>query len=137
MKFLLAGIFSIAILAICGCSSFSRGDSTPAQKSSAILILDNNGGYSHPGRELQLFQNGQVIDTRYTDVIGDRRDRFGTYQITENNLTLKFGDRGNETLYKVRFDDTDFWVYSNEVKKIQRKDSEWLRQTSLKTKIQG
>lgn len=100
----------------------------------AILILDNSGGYSHPGWRLELLKNGQLISTSYTDAIGHERKRFGTYYLADDTLVIKFGDRGTQTLKKIRYSDGIYWVYPDEVKKLLKPKNSWMRQISLRQK---
>jgi len=121
-------------LVMTGCvSPHPTGNPTkPAHRDDRILLLDNSGGYSHPGRRIELLEGANVIETRYSDVIGDQTVRRGRYVLNRDVLDLRFGDRGNQQLRRVRYGNEIYWVYPNEVEKIALPEGTWLRQTSLK-----
>jgi hypothetical protein len=81
-----------------------------------------------------LLENGEFIETDYTDVIGSEKENKGRYIIQGDNLHLRYGDRGNQRLIRVSYGDLTYWVYPNEVDKIRQPENSWLRQTSLKQK---
>jgi len=45
-------------------------------------LLDNQGGFSHAGRRLELHPGSSYTEIRYTDVIGDARKTSGGYTST-------------------------------------------------------
>ena len=122
-------------ISLSGCASPRRQPPTkPPPRKDRILLLDNSGGYSHAGRRVELLRDGGVIDTQYTDVIGGENGRKGRYTIEGDVLDLRFGDRGNQRLMRVSYDNDIYWVYRNEVAKIVLPESTLLRQTALKQK---
>jgi len=75
----------------------------PAQRETALLLLDNHGGFSHAGRRIALYSDGNYSDTSYSDVIGSERTRRGTYTLDaqRTNLTLLPAQGETEHLYRV------------------------------------
>jgi len=134
MNPLLVGIILVITMTGCTTHPTRHPPSQPLPIEGRILLLDNSGGYSHPGRRIELLQDGILIETSYTDVIGSQRERNGSYIIEGNTLKMKFGDRGDQRLIRITYGDDIFWVYPNEVNKITSSDSLMLRQTSLKQK---
>src|SRR2546428_39787 len=53
-----------------------------SQRQSAVLLLDNHGGYSHAGRKIALRSDGSYTDTAYIDVVGDERAKRGRYTLS-------------------------------------------------------
>jgi hypothetical protein len=123
-------------LLMVGCTSnpSREAPSHLTSQSDRVLILDNSGGYSHPGRRIELLRDGRVLETRYTDVIGHANRNGGTYQLADGVLDLRFGDRGNQRLLRVAYDGDIYWVYPNEADDIRKPENARLRQTSLKQK---
>jgi hypothetical protein len=134
MKPLIAWI--VLGIGMTGCASDQAPDSPnkPAKREGRILLLDNSGGYSHAGRRIELLENGNLIETDYTDLIGSRRERTGSYILKGDDLLVRFGDRGDQRLIRVSYADQTYWVYPNEVEKIALAENTRLRQTSLKQK---
>jgi hypothetical protein len=132
MKPLTAWIVAGVVMA--GCVSHQRPHppSKPVQREGRILLLDNSGGYSHAGRRIELLDNGDLIETDYTDVIGSGRERKGSYILKGDELRIRFGDRGDQRLIRVSYGDQIYWVYPNEVEEIALAKNARLRQTSLK-----
>lgn len=120
----LLAIFVFAILA--GCAGTSVDKRTP------IVVLDNNGGFSHGGRRIELHEGGLASSVTYTDVIDDRIVSYGRYDLRDDVLLLRFGDRGNQTLHRVAYDGKVYWVYPDDIKRVKSRDGIYLRQTSLK-----
>ncbi len=96
------------------------------------MVLDNNGGFSHGGRRIELYVGGSASSLTYTDVMDDRRASYGSYDLRDNVLMLRFGDRGNQTLHRVAYDGKVYWVYPDDIKRVKSRDGIYLRQTSLK-----
>ena len=132
MKFPVALIAVVLVLVGCVSPHPTGNPTRPAHRDDRILLLDNSGGYSHAGRQIELLEGGNVIETRYTDVIGDQTVRRGRYVLDRDVLDLRFGDRGNQQLRRVPYGNEIYWVYPNEVEKIALPENTWLRQTSLK-----
>src|SRR5260221_377582 len=86
--------------------------SAPSSGERASLVLDNHGGYSHPGRRVALHPDGSYTDTKYTDVIGDERVQRGFYHFNpEKNRFPLSPKRGEmEHLCRVDYDGPPYWV---------------------------
>jgi len=121
-----------ALLAGCVAQPNPQPPNRPPQREDRILLLDNSGGYSHAGRRIELLENGNLIETDYTDVIGSARERKGSYILKGDELYIQLGDRGDQRLIRVSYGDEIYWVYPNEVEKIALAQNTRLRQTSLK-----
>jgi len=99
------------------------------------MSLDNFGGFSHGGRRLELMMDGRFLETSYTDVVGDRRNKSsGNYAIdqTKAALHLSHATGAVEVLFKVDYGGVEFWVKEEKRKLIQEPGEKWLRQTSLR-----
>lgn len=130
-------LLAFSVILMTGCASSPHERRPPGEapvRENRILLLDNGGGYSHAGRRIELIRGGTVIDTFYTDIIGDERARRGTFELADGILNLKFGDRGNQRLTRVSYGSETYWVYPNEVELIPVPSNSMLRQTSLKEK---
>lgn len=132
-------ILSLSVILMTGCAS-SPSERRPPREAPArenrVMLLDNSGGYSHAGRRIELLRDGMVIETEYTDIVGDEHTRHGTFELADGILNLKFGDRGNQRLIRVAIRGDVYWVYPEEVQKLRLPESSRLRQTSLKQKCE-
>ena len=98
----------------------------------SLMTLNNNGGFSHSGRTIELFSDGNAQETRYTDVMDDVSTSKGTYILQGKTLTLNFGKGREETLLRVVSGSDRYWVHPENVDLIKNNREGWLRQTSLK-----
>ena len=110
----------------------------PAQRETALLLLDNHGGFSHAGRRIALYSDGNYSDTSYSDVIGSERTRRGTYTLDaqRTNLTLLPAQGETEHLYRVDFGRHQYWVLEQERKRITEPNESELRRISLRIDVE-
>jgi hypothetical protein len=101
-----------------------------------LLVLDNKGGYSHAGRRLELYPEGNYKETRYTDAVGDAKKSRGTYALDSErtHLTLSPSEGKTEHLYRVDLDGHKYWVREEYKKHIQADDG-LARQVSLRESL--
>jgi hypothetical protein len=102
-----------------------------------LLLLDNDGGYSHAGRRVALRPDGSYTDTRYTDVVGHDQVKQGVYTLNDEESHLKLSPPGGvvEQLYRVDFDHHQYWVHEQELHRIAEPNEVRLRQISLRAKV--
>jgi len=107
---------------------------TNSDPRSAVLLLDNHGGYSHAGRKITLSSNGRYIDTRYTDVTSDEHVKQGVYTLNaeKTHLTLSPTNGAVERLYRVDYKGQQYWVHEEEQQHVVQPSDDQLRQVSLK-----
>jgi hypothetical protein len=101
---------------------------------SAIVILDNHGGFSHEGRRVALQADGSYTDTRYTDVIGDQKTERGTYSFDaeKRRLTLSSSQGKTEALCRVDYGGQRYWVWEQNAQRVVDPANAWFRQVSLR-----
>jgi hypothetical protein len=119
------------------CCAFISGcaqQTTVQHRESALLVLDNHGGYSHAGRRVVLRSDGSYTDTGYTDVVGDERVKRGVYTLNteKTQLTLSPARGEPEHLYQVEYGHVFYWVEEQARLQVTDPKAERLRQTSLR-----
>ena len=108
--------------------------SAPSSDGDTSIVLDNHGGYSHPGRRVALRRDGSYTDTRYTDVVGDQRVEGGLYgfDAEKRQLTLSPRRGDAEHLYRVDYHGQRTWVREQDRQRITDRADAWFRQISLR-----
>lgn len=103
-------------------------------KQSAVLLLDNHGGFSHAGRRITLLSDGCYIETAYTDIEKDKHSENGRYTLNPERSLLRLMPEHREVynLYRIDFDSQQYWVRESERQRITQSNEVLLRQTSLK-----
>ena len=119
------------------CYMFVAGCTQPGETrkpDSAMMLLDNHGGYSHAGRRITLHSDGSYTDTTYTDVVGAERAKSGRYTLNAERTLLILSPVGGETqnLYRIDFDGEQYWVHEDERGRITQSSEARLRQISLR-----
>jgi hypothetical protein len=103
------------------------------------MVLDNHGGFGHPGRRIVLHPDGTFEQTLYTDIRGPEHDRAlkGSYRFSEDRkqLTLASPRGGAQILYREPHAGKVYWVKAGERVRIHEdgEEAKKLRQTSLQT----
>ncbi len=75
-----------------------------------ILILNNNGGHADPGRTLELYRDGRIVETLYTDAVGSERENSGTYHLEGDILTIQIGSETERLIRSLRGEKV-FWIH--------------------------
>jgi hypothetical protein len=98
------------------------------------VILDNHGGYSHPGRRVDLQPDGNYTDIRYTDEVGHQRveGRLYTFDSEKRRLTLAPTHGEVEHLFRVDYGSQQYWVPEKYRQRITDPADAWFRQISLR-----
>jgi hypothetical protein len=122
------------------CSVLAGGcvqQTTTSHPESAMLVLDNHGGYSHVGRRIVLRSDGSYIDTGYTDFVGDQQVRRGIFTLDaqKTHLTLTPSAGEMEQLYQMDYGHHLYWVRQQERGLITDPKEDWLRQISLRVDV--
>ena len=113
-----------------------RTSRTVQPKAKVLLTVNNYGGYSHPGRRIQVLDGGAFEERLYTDVLGSHTNRAGraVLNLEIGTLRLVFQDGREELLNRVRYGGIDYWVQAGETNRITRPQEDALRQRSLRSK---
>ena len=108
--------------------------STVPHRESALLLLDNRGGFSHAGRRVALQADGSFTDTTYTDVVGDGKARRGAYTLNaeKTHLVLSPESGDIEHLYRVNYGGEQYWVHDQDRARTTQASQSWFRQISLR-----
>lgn len=130
----LSPIFTLLIVVInLGLAPLARAES---QKPKPLLALDNYGGYAHPGRRITIFADNGYELVKYTDVIGNEKVRRGksSVDLQAGTLHLDSDKKDGEKLFRVRYEEKEYWVHKDQVDRIKQADERMLRQNSLRNK---
>ncbi len=108
--------------------------STPSANTRGFVVLDNHGGYSHPGRRIDLRPDDNYTDIRYTDVVGQQKVDCGlyTFDAKKRRLTLAPTHGEVEHLYLVDYGSQQYWVPEKDRQRIMDPAEAWFRQISLR-----
>jgi hypothetical protein len=100
------------------------------------LALDNYGGYSHGGRRVRVFADNSYQQVSYTDVVGDQKVRRGkcSLDLKAGKMHLDSDKKAGERLFRVSYDDKEYWVHEDELVRLKEPGENRLRQTSLRNK---
>jgi hypothetical protein len=126
---------SMLVLAFCGLMAGCVQHSTPRRQESASVVLDNHGGFAHPGRRVVLHADGTFTQTRYTDVIGvDEKVNRGAYTFSpdKTQLTLLPSQGEEERLCRVDYRGQQYWVKAEDRQHIRDAS---LRRVSLRVDV--
>jgi hypothetical protein len=98
-----------------------------------LLILDNYGGYLHPGRRVLVITEEHCEEVRYSDVVDDLQTRLLRCRYERATGTLELsGGAARERLVRTVFEGTEYWVKAADVERVKLPEEELLRQTSLR-----
>lgn len=130
-------VHSLLALLYCGLMvSCAHRASAPAPSSDTRLfvVLDNRGGYSHPGRRVDLRPDDNYTDSRYTDVVGQQRVEGGLYTLDaeKRHLTLAARHGEVEHLYRVDYRGQQYWVRGQDKQRVLDPADNWFRHISLR-----
>lgn len=119
------------LLVIIGCTQPGK---PPSTREHGVLLLDNRGGFSHPGRRIVLRADGSYTDTSYTDVVGDEQIRKGLYTLNPERTHLILSPQGGaaEELVRVDHDGQQYWVLEANRERITQPRESMLRQRSVR-----
>jgi len=69
-------------------------------------------------------------------VVGDQKVRRGkcSLDLTVGTLHLDSDKKDGERLFRVKYEEKDYWVHKDQVDRVEQADERWLRQTSLRSK---
>jgi hypothetical protein len=104
------------------------------QRESAMMMLDNRGGFSHAGRRIALRADGSYTDTTYTDVVGDEHTKTGHYVLNSEKTHLVLSPDGgaSQELFRVDYGGKQYWVHEADRERITQPSESWLRQISVR-----
>jgi hypothetical protein len=107
-------------------------NATP-HRDSAVLLLDNHGGFTHAGRRITLRSDGSYTDTTYTDT-GVETAKNGRYTLNPERTHLVLSPEGGKTehLYPVDYGGKQYWVREAERERVSQPAEASLRQISLR-----
>lgn len=131
-------VYSFLALVYCGLMvSCAHRAAAPSADTRGFLVLDNHGGYSHPGRRIDLQPDDNYKDIRYTDVVGHQKAECGlyTFDAEKRHLTLAPTHGEVEHLYRVDYGSQQYWVQEKDRQRIMDPADAWFRQISLRTEM--